>query len=151
MLVLNWTLKIYRSGPIVHANKALEIDPEFEDAHYSRGWAYLYSGQMERGLDEFLTHTWSPFKGYALAINGQMEEANKMLGELEKWSENHYVDPIRFAMVYIGLQEYDEAFRWLDKAYIERSRGLLLINGTPFYDPIRDDPRFKELVQKIGL
>ena len=55
------------------------------------------------------------------------------------------------AAIYSGLDNKDQAFRWLEKAYDERNLFLRFINTDPVWDPLRDDPRFKELLKKMGL
>ena len=62
-----------------------------------------------------------------------------------------YVSPYFIALVYVGLGEKDQAFAWLEKAYQERHPYLILIKVEPVFDVLRSDPRFQDLVQRIGL
>ena len=52
---------------------------------------------------------------------------------------------------YLGLGDYDKAFAWLEEEYKERSNSLQFLKVHPFYDPVREDPRFKDLVRRVGL
>jgi hypothetical protein len=62
-----------------------------------------------------------------------------------------YVSPYTIALVYVGLDQRDEAFQWLDKAYQERSVRLINIAVHPRFASLHSDPRFVALVQRIGL
>jgi len=86
---------------------------------------------------------------YSLA--GRHDEARKLLGELEALSKRKYVPPFFIAAVYIGLGEKDRAFEWLEKVYQERSPNLVNLKVQPLFDPIRSDPRFVNLLQRVGL
>jgi tetratricopeptide (TPR) repeat protein len=88
--------------------------------------------------------------GYAYAKSGRKDEARKLIGELKELSNQRYVSPYFFAMIYGGLDEKDEAFSWLEKAYQQRSFFLLFIKTNPIMDGLRSDPRFADLVRRIG-
>ncbi len=66
-------------------------------------------------------------------------------------SAQQYVSPYSIALVYVGLDQKDEAFQWLDKAYAERSVRLINIAVHPRFASLHSDPRFAALVQRIGL
>jgi hypothetical protein len=66
-------------------------------------------------------------------------------------SKKQYVSALWIAIIYSGLNEKDRAFEWLDKAYEEHYEVLSFINIIPLFDPLRDDPRFQELLEKVGL
>ncbi len=66
-------------------------------------------------------------------------------------SKEGYVPAITFASIYIGLGDNDNAISWLEKAYEEHSSSLIFLNIPPIYDPLRSDPRFIELVKKMGF
>jgi hypothetical protein len=73
------------------------------------------------------------------------------LSYLKKASDQGYVDPIWLAEIHAFLDEKDQAFEWLEKAYEERSPMLVYLRVEPLYDNIRSDPRFKAILKKIGL
>jgi len=62
-----------------------------------------------------------------------------------------YVPAASLILAYLGLGEYDQAFLWLEEAYKELSNILQFLKVHPFFDPVRDDPRFKDLLRRIGL
>lgn len=78
-------------------------------------------------------------------------DALRLLAELKRRKQAGYVTPAAFVNAYLGLGEYDEAFTWLEQAYREQSNSLQFLKVQPFYDPIREDPRFKDLVHRVGL
>jgi hypothetical protein len=71
--------------------------------------------------------------------------------QLNALSSQKYVSPYDIAIVYVGLQEIDEAFTWLWRALEQRSLWLGYLNVEPQLDPLRSDPRFQELLRGVGL
>jgi hypothetical protein len=74
-----------------------------------------------------------------------------VLGQLEELSKQKYVPAFFIAIIYVGLGEKDQAFEWLEKAYQERNPNLVNLKVQPIFDPIRSDPRFANLVQRVRL
>jgi tetratricopeptide (TPR) repeat protein len=89
--------------------------------------------------------------GYAYAKSGRKDEARKLLADLKELSKRRYVASYWIAMIYAGLDEKDEAFAWLEKAYQERSFFLLWIKMDPQVDSLRSDARFNNLMHRIGF
>ena len=89
--------------------------------------------------------------GHAYAVAGRTQEARNELQELRLISKRHYVSPFYMALVYTGLGEKDEAMDWLEKAYQDRSNGLVFIKVDPELDSLRTYPRFQELLRRMGL
>jgi len=89
--------------------------------------------------------------GYLHAVLDETAEARRILDALYATAEQHYVSPVAFVTLYVGLGDADEAFRWLHKAYEERRGWLAYINVEPVLEPLRSDTRFAELVGKMGL
>jgi TolB-like protein/DNA-binding winged helix-turn-helix (wHTH) protein/Flp pilus assembly protein TadD len=87
--------------------------------------------------------------GYALA--GNRPEAEKVLRTLSDRGKKSYVSPFDLALIHAGLGEKDEAFGLLDKAVAERSTFLVYAKWEPRLDPLRSDPRFNQILQRIGL
>jgi len=87
----------------------------------------------------------------ANAQAGQRAEALRLLDELKRRRQTGYVPAAAFVLAYLGLSDYDRAFVWLDQAYKEQSYILLLLKVFPFFDPIRADPRFVDLLHRVGL
>ena len=77
--------------------------------------------------------------------------AEETLRDLEAKRARDYVSPVELAMVNIALGDYDRAIDWMDKAYEERRGWMAYLNVHPVVDPLRNEPRFKVLVRKMGL
>jgi len=90
------------------------------------------------------------YLGHAYAVAGRKSEARKLLAELKDMSAKHYVPPIHLAVIHTGLGENDAAFEWLEKAYGERSLQSWYL-PDPRWDPLRRDPRFQDLLRRMGL
>ncbi len=89
--------------------------------------------------------------GYAYARSGKKAEAEKVLRELMEDMKRRYVTPVAIAMVYCGLGDNDQALEWLDRAYKERPDALLSLKLRPMWASLRPDPRFSNLLQRLGL
>ena len=87
----------------------------------------------------------------AYAFAGRRADALRLLAELKRRRQAGYVPPAAFVNAYLGLGENDEAFAWFEEAFKEQSNLLQFLKVQPFYDPIREDPRFKDLVRRVGL
>ena len=87
----------------------------------------------------------------AYAHAGRRSDALQLLGELKRRREAGYVPAGAFVNAYLGLGENDQAFAWLEQAYKEQSNILQFLKVHPFFDPIRGDPRFADLVRRVGL
>jgi serine/threonine protein kinase/tetratricopeptide (TPR) repeat protein len=139
--------------------KALELDPKFSMAHYRLGQVYLEQGLSEEAIAEFnearTISRDSPHElaglAHAYAVSGRRGRAEEILVQLRELSKRRYVPPFLMAIVYSGLKDNDQAFRWLEKAFEEREGNLVYLNVEPRFDAIRSDPRFPALVRRIGL
>lgn len=137
---------------VEHANTALGNDPRFNDALYARSWALMFSGRAEEALRDLeASDTPADVLGYALAMSGRTNEARDQLERIKTPPPGERVLPLSAAFVSIGLAEYDDAFEWLERAVQERHRDVLLLDVYEVYDPLRSDPRFDELKERIGL
>jgi tetratricopeptide (TPR) repeat protein len=134
---------------------ALEMD--YHDAHLGLGQAYAANGMYQEALVEFGKYSeldrGTPRSvaslAYAHARAGERSQAVQLLDELSALSKQRYVPSYLFAVVYAGLDEKDQAFAWLEKAYEERSGALPFLKVNPTWDPLRSDPRFEALVAKV--
>jgi TolB-like protein/Flp pilus assembly protein TadD len=89
--------------------------------------------------------------GMCYGLAGRKVEANKTLDELLELNRRRYVTPVAMVQVYIGLGDKDRAFAWLEKAYQERSYFMAYLKVIPVADPLRSDPRFDDLLRRMGL
>jgi hypothetical protein len=95
--------------------------------------------------------TWS-LQAYVYGRAGQQAEAQRALEKLERMSWNPYWDfAPTFALAYIGMNNKDQAIGWLQKAYAEHSIAVTSLKVDPVYDPLRSDPRFQEILSRVGL
>ena len=87
----------------------------------------------------------------AYAHAGRRSDALHLLAELKQRQKMGYVPAGAFVNAYLGLDQNDEAFHWLEQAFKEKSNILQFLKTHPFFDPIRNDPRFADLVRRVGL
>ena len=91
------------------------------------------------------------YRAYALTKAGEMEQARALLKELLKLSIEHYVPPYNIALVYHALGEQAETLAWLEKGYEQRDVRMVFLQVEPKWNNLRDDPRFQELLRRVGF
>jgi TolB-like protein/Tfp pilus assembly protein PilF len=144
---------------IQECQKALEMDPTFAVAHNCVGYAYLQMGRAPEAVVEFQTavrlsggDTESVSAlGYAFGASGKGKEAAEILSQLRSSSGDAYLPAYYIAIVDSGLGRKDETFAWLERAYRSRTSELPEVKTEPMFIKLREDPRFHELLQRIGL
>jgi serine/threonine protein kinase/Tfp pilus assembly protein PilF len=144
---------------IAQCRKTLEMDPNFVVTHAWLGQTYLQKGVFHDAIKEFQktielsegSPIYVAMLGHAYAVAGDVPEAQKVLDELKTQSVGAYVSSYSIAEVYVGLGDNDQAFEWLQKAYEERSRALVFLRVEPRLDPVRSDPRYADLLHRMGL
>ena len=144
---------------IEQLEKTIELDPEWDAPHADLGRAYIGKGMYRESITEFekavqLSQSASVYLaplGYAYAVAGRKSEALKILDQLNERSKQEYVPPIAQALIYAGLGDKDRAIEGLQKAYEERSSWMAFIKVAPLFDPLRSDPRFQDLLRRMGL
>lgn len=114
---------------------------------YLEGIAELQKAKDEAGGPLFAIAA----LGNAYGVSGHRAEALASLQELKRIAATKYVPSPYFAGVCIGLGDKDQAFNWLNKAVREHSEYLIYLNVEPMGDPLRSDPRFRDVIQRIGL
>jgi TolB-like protein/DNA-binding winged helix-turn-helix (wHTH) protein len=156
-----WRLYLAREydRSIAQLRDTLEMDPSYEWAHLILGQAYEQKGEFNLAIEEFrkaveLAHS-SPLMisalAHAEALSGSHSEAVKLLAQLEALSKKEYVSPYYVAIVYLGLGKNDLAMNSLEKAYTDRSNGLVFLKVEPELDPLRSDTRFVALQHKLNF
>ena len=131
--------------------KALELSPNSQNAHQYLGQVYLSKGMYDDAISEFQM-AWSKGSlGHAYAISGHRAEAQKTVAELIAASKQRYISPLDIALVYIGLDEKNQAFAWLEKAYAEHVTYLLFLKVDERYSSLRSDKRFQDLLRRVRL
>ena len=142
---------------IAQLRKTLEMDPGFYIAHLVLGQvldakgardAAIVECQKARGLNDDPSVLGVLARAYGLS--GNKMEAEKILDQLKKVSQERYVSAYSFALVYLGLGDKEEALRWLEQSYQDRAGSDIgYIRVDPLLDPLRGDPRFEALAEKI--
>ncbi|MGA9772497.1 MAG: protein kinase [Blastocatellia bacterium] len=143
---------------IEQLRKTIERDQGFYTAHYFLGMAYAMKGAFPEAIAEYRRAQQlsdDPFVlaylGHAFAASGKRGEALKTLSQLKAISRQRYVPAYSFAIVYAAIGEHDQAFVWLEKLYQDRAFDIAYINVDPFFDTLRTDARFADLVRRVGL
>ncbi|HXW91310.1 MAG TPA: tetratricopeptide repeat protein [Terriglobales bacterium] len=140
--------------------KTLELDAHFPQAHQTLGWAYLKKGNPEEALREFQNALQLSGAddtdlmldlGFAYARTGHRDEARKILAKLKEFHHRGLAMSGSVGILYGALGESDEAFAWLDQAQAERDPELTYIMVGRRFEPLRHDPRFENLVRRVGL
>lgn len=145
---------------ILQCRKTLELQPYFASGQELLALAYAQKGAYAtaiEGLGELLdgmpTPAFLTSMAQIHALAGERERALAVLDSLLRTAAytGSYVPPYRVALVYSALEEKDEAFRWLDAALEDRAYEMSLLAVDPRLDPLRGDPRFEALLEKVGL
>jgi len=144
---------------IQQLQKTLSMDSKFVPALVYLGRAYEQSGSSERAITELKkalelsegdTNELAAL-GHAYAHAHREAEARKILADLKDRSQQTYVQPMWIAVIHLALGEKEPAFDWLQKAYEDRSAWLLYLKVDPYFDSVRTDSRFIDLVRRVGL
>jgi serine/threonine-protein kinase len=144
---------------IQECQKALDMDATFVVAHRCVGFADLQMGRAPEAVAEFQTAVrlsgGDPESvsalGYAFAITGKRSEAAEIARRLQRSSEGAYLPTYYIAIVDSGLGKKDEAFAWLERAFRNRSAELPEAKTEPMFLNLREDPRFHDLLRRMGL
>src|SRR5271168_702175 len=152
---------ITRGWILFHARRYDEAISELRSDnpdHWYLGLALIANGQPDEAipvLEKALGPDRNPammgvlVRAYAHA--GRRKEALRLLDELKRRQRTGYVAAAPFVNAYLGLGDNEQALAWLERAYQEQSNILQLIKVHPFFDPLRGDPRFVDLVHRVGL
>jgi TolB-like protein/Flp pilus assembly protein TadD len=160
-MTLGWVLLTARQNDqsVEQLRKTLEMDPNFALAHHRLGMAYEQQRKYEEAIAEFkqvINLTSGKPLGiaalsHAYAMSGQRAEAQKLLAELQEQSKVRFVSPTSVAVIFAALGDKDQAFAWLEKADRERDGILVRLKVDSRFDSLRSDPRFADLVRRVGL
>jgi tetratricopeptide (TPR) repeat protein len=139
--------------------RTLEMDPNFVPAHFSLGAVYEDQGSWQQAIDEYKKvielspddPTALTAIGYIYARTGQKAEAHRIIGQLTEISKKHYVASFEFAAIFAGLEDANNAFLWLEKAYQKRESQMPFIQSDERFNFLHSDPRYHGLVRRLGL
>ena len=137
--------------------KTIETDKNFAMSHAELGLAYLEKAMYAEAIAE-IQKAVEISKGntkilamlaQAYAATGKTSDARRILAELE--NGRTYVSHYEIAILYVRLGDYDQAFRWLERSYDERNNSLIFIKSDTRLDRLRKEPRFIDLLRRMGL
>ena len=140
-------------------SKELEIDPKFVPAYIKLGKIYIQKSDPDAGISMMRkaleisggSTLCKAYLAYALGSAGSIEEAKGLIDELLEAAKERYVSAFTIAVAYTGLGDRDSTLYWLERALDQRAGGLFKINVDPMFDELRNEPRFKELLHKLGF
>ncbi len=143
---------------IDQSRKTIDLDQNYWGGYQELGLAYERKKQfpeaiaaLEKARSLDTNPSISGYLGFVYAAAGKKTEAQRVLSELKELSTQRYVPAYSIAIIYAGLNEKDQAFEWLNKAYEDRSFYLTLLNFETTLDNLHPDPRFKELLKRVNL
>jgi serine/threonine protein kinase/tetratricopeptide (TPR) repeat protein len=148
---------------IAQYQKALELDPNFPISRAYLASAFALKGLYAQAIAEFdkipeqtkdvaaENQIVASILGWVYAVSGRRADALKIAKQFKDLASHAYVDLYQVAAIYAGLGDKDEAFRLLEKAYEEHSSGMLFLAPDPFWDGMRSDSRYAELVRRVGF
>jgi serine/threonine protein kinase/tetratricopeptide (TPR) repeat protein len=141
---------------IEQGRKTLEIAPEFRVAHNNLRIVYEQQGMYEQAITQY-----QAMGEFGRRRASLLEKAHEAAGPQGYWQKSlelfldeakrTYISPTFIAKNYARLGDKERAFQWLEKAYAERDDDLIDLRVEPMYDPLRSDPRFADLLRRIGL
>jgi tetratricopeptide (TPR) repeat protein len=144
---------------LVYYRKAIELDPRFDGAHTDLARSLEALGRFDEARREYEEGRKlsggvagpSFGLGHLAASSGNEAAARQILGELIEARSNRVVSAWGIAALHASLGDVDEAFRWLEVAVGERASGLIFLRVHPRLDSIRQDPRYQNLLRRVGL
>jgi tetratricopeptide (TPR) repeat protein len=143
---------------LYHLDRAIAMNPTAEESYRIQGLVLTFQKQFpsaERVLREALAL--APEHGtmtkatlaYSLAASGDLTYARQMAAELEEKRKSEYVSPVELAIVYIAIRDTEKALNWAEKAVEERRGWATYLRVHPMVDPLRAEPRFEALIQRM--
>jgi serine/threonine-protein kinase len=142
-----------------HFERAIAMNPNSEEAYRLYGLTLSVAGQRAESIQLLRDAVAMPIAGsytraslgYALALGGQRAEAEQILAALETEAQEHYVSPVAFATIKLGLGDTEGALDAAEAAFDERRGWMVYLNVNPMLDPLRGHPRFDALVSRMRL
>lgn len=139
--------------------RALELDPTYAIALVNIGRAYQQKGmhaQAQAAFEKVLAAVPDnpavlALVGHDYALAGRRQDALDIVSQLQRMASHHYVPALYFSLLYAGLSDRDNAFHWMNAAVEERTEYLIYLGTEPVADPLRSDPRFPDLVRRVGI
>jgi len=148
---------------IEQCKKAIELDPNAMWLHAILAWAYARKGMHSQAITEY--EKMGPERyavsaenqliasglGWVYAIAGRRKDAVRIIDDFNTLSSGAHVDPYLVAVIYAGLRDKDRAFELLEKSYREHGGIMVYLTEDPFWEDLRSDPRYADLLRRIRL
>jgi adenylate cyclase len=157
-LTVPYALQKQYQQAVAQCHKAMDLDPSFFLPHFGLAWVYMLQSNYSRAIEECrIAQAMEPnpiiigYLGFAYAKNGQHDKAMQTLNELNQLAQHRFVTPFCQALVYVGMGDNGKAIDWLEKAYAERSVWMGWLKVQPMVDPLRSEPRFQALYNKLNF
>jgi tetratricopeptide (TPR) repeat protein len=143
---------------IVQLERTFEMNANYLASHYMLGWIYKRQSELRKMIECFErvkamddSPVFVAALAYAYGLIGDNDKALAFVDELEEQSKHRYVSSYARALAHIGLDQKDQVFAWLEKAFEERSEMLPWVDMGAEYDTLRNDVRFLDLRRRVGL
>jgi TolB-like protein/Tfp pilus assembly protein PilF len=144
---------------IEQTHGTLDMDANFAISYAVLGEAYLAKGMYREGLSALEKYSVLSRRcsaslallGYSQARLGERKQSIQLIDELKAASKECFVPALWFALIYAGLEEREQAFTWLERAVAERFNRLAYLKVEALWDPLRSDPRFADLLRRVGF
>lgn len=144
---------------VEHFSMTVKMNPDLQIAYVVGGRAFVQQHKFREAIATLesgrkIDPSWPLLLAelaYAHAASGHRENARKILSQLDVISQRRYVDPVLVALVYLKLGDRDNAFSYPEKGHIVRSSSMPRLKAEPRFDPVRSDPRYLQLLRKLGL
>jgi serine/threonine protein kinase/Tfp pilus assembly protein PilF len=148
---------------IAQFQKALDLYPNAAGIRAELAWAYAMKGMYPQAIAEYdkiadqdkavapENQLVADGLGWVYAVAGRQGDALKIAQQVKELSSHTYIDSYQFATIYAGLGDKDEVFRLLEKGYEQHSSGMVYLAVDPFWYGMRSDPRFADLLRRMGL
>lgn len=124
-------------------------------------WTYAFKGDYNDALAQYakIPKLTSPSDaavlagglGFIYAKAGKRQQALELISQFKSAAATHYVDAYMVAAIYAGLSDKDRALEWLNKGVAQRSANMVFVKIDPFFEDLHADPRFSDLVRRMGL
>ena len=138
--------------------KAERLAPQYFMQHFIAGRAHMRLNNYAKAIKHLKSAIGTgemPLMeaalGLAYAVSGKKGLTAKLAEQFKATAKKRYIPPTYFGMLFAGLGDRDKALEWLEKAFHERADGLTWLNVEPMLDEVRNDPRFQDLIRRIGL
>lgn len=141
---------------VEHLSRTLEMAPDFPTAHAYIAMAYMRRGDFDKAWEHLgrmpsKAPGSAAYLGQLYAFSGRHDEARAEIGRLVELSSSEYVAAYDIATIHAALGDVDQAFHWLELAFMDRSQLIGWVPWDPVFDGLRDDPRYPGIVARLSV